>query len=699
MAKASRIVVTRPKITWLTTLILFGDTETAGVLDLTKVGVYRYVEAGARPTLFASQWCHHASDFGELQVQDWYPEFAKQLSYMMSCAERVVFHNAEFDVTVLEAAGVVVPREKIYCTMAQARRHGLPGGLDKLSQIFKIPLELAKIKEGRRLMYLFCKPNKDGWWNTRETHPKEWAEFKVYAGHDVLAAREVYFRCPKWNDDLEAPVYELDQVINRRGFQVDTTFAWWAVQALADSKDALNDSVRDATGGDVERGTQRDKLLAYIMREYGVQLPDLTQATLERRLKDEALPDMLRDLIALRLQSAKVSTSKYATLLKCVNADGRLRGVKVYCGASRTGRWAATKFQSDNQPRQILPEKEIDLAIRAIKSRSLHLVGDHSLSRYASESIRGVVVARPGCKLLVADLANIEGRTTARLAHEEWKLQAFAAYDRGVGHDLYRLAYGEMFGVDPATVEGLNRQIGKVVELFLQYGGSVGAFITGADTYKIDLAVLPSTAWPNIPRGLQIDAQRAWFRAWLDDLTLGLEESVYCTCWALSRLWRLKNPKIVELWDDLERAAKWTTVDGATRQVGILEFSKVGNWLRMKLPSGRYLNYPSPRIEKSTLHFWGVDPYKKQWRWLETRGSKLLENAAQGWSRDILADGMLEAERRELWPVLHVHDEPICEVTPDRRPEELVECLVQVEAHGTPLAAKGFECQRYYKAA
>jgi DNA polymerase bacteriophage-type len=679
-------------------VILYPDTETASTIPL-DYGVFKYAEAGR--ILLTS----HCIDDGPSIVEEWGGDSAAIWRERFDKADQIVFHNAEFDVTMFACCGVEVPIEKVYCTMGQARRHGLPGALEKLCDIFKIPQDQAKVKDSKRLIRLFCIPDKDGNFATSETHPLDWAAFKEYARHDPLATRALHRIMPRWNDELERAIWELDQVMNRRGFAVDTELAWWAVELVENDKASLNNLMAQQTEGAVLKGTQGARLLKYLLSEHGVALPDMTASTLERRLKDESLPQTVRDLISIRMQTARASTAKYKRLLECVNVDGRLRGVKVYCGAARTGRWAATKFQSDNMPRPTLPPEEIALGIRAIKTNTVDLIGQHPLSKYAAEGIRGTVVAKPGRKLLVCDLANIEGRVTTWLAGHWDKLDAFRRYDEGTGPDLYKVAYGRAFNVDSSTVAGMNRQIGKVMELMLGYGGAVGAFITGAETYKIELAAMADACWPTIPRRYQLDALAAFARAWVDGQTFDLTETEWSTCFALSRMWRDANQPVKDYWWELEQAAVCAIGDGGVHQAGVLAFDKQNNWLRMRLPSGRYLCYPSPKITQSKfgpqIRFWGVDPYSKKWSLQKTWGGTLLENAAQAISRDILAEGLLAAEAAQLYPVLHVHDEIVCEVPCDSvlTAADLTTCMIGRPdwADELPLAAKAFETERYYK--
>jgi DNA polymerase len=699
-------------------VVLYLDTETRSPLSLKTAGLHKYSE---QVEIVLVQW---AIDDRPVHVEYvLHNGLSADFWVALTNADLVVAHMAEFDRTMLNSVywGYAWTNLPWYCTVSQARRHGLPGTLDKLCAIFNVPQDEAKLKEGRAAMLLFCKPLKapkdhdtttgtlpgiedasGHRWATKETHPREWATYLDYARLDIVAMRRLHRVMPKWNDDYEAPIWRLDQKINSRGFAVDVAFAQAAVSELAKVKADLAEATLAATHGAVQSATQVDALIRHILAEYDVDLPDLQAATIERRLADTNLPDEVRELLALRQQSSKTSTGKYKALLNTVSSDGRLRGTKAYCGAARTRRWAGKVFQPDNLPRRSpdIEQDEIDACIEATKLGVLDLVSTQPVTKMLSNAVRGVLVAPPGRKLLVGDFANIEGRGVAWLAGEEWKLAAFEDYDRGDGPDLYKTAYAAAFNVDPADVDKFQRQIGKVLELMMGYGGGVGAFITGSITYKIDLGQMADLAWPNIPAWARVEAQKAWAWARDEGRTYGLTQHVYQTCDALKRLWRAAHPRIAQFWTDLETATRLTVMTGRPTTAGRLGFSKAGTWLKMHLPSGGYLSYPGARYEHGKLSYLGVNPYSRQWSRIFTYGGKVAENATQAFARDLLCEAMLDADRDDFDLVGHVHDEIIAEE--DAGGRELDDLLVhltrpRVWAPGLPLAAAGFECTRYRK--
>lgn len=634
-------------------------------------------------------------------------------------------HQSYFDRTQTNADVVLkrrIPLERWRCTMTLALAHGLPGGLDKLCEIFNVDEDKRKLK-GKEFIHLFCKPNKKGEYNDRHSHPAEWKEFLTYATQDIPAMQEVHRKCPKWNyggkgavAQRETRLWFLDQRINDRGFAVDTDFARHAVRATTAEKKRLANRTAEITEGVVERTTQRDMLLGYLLLEYGVSLPDLKADTIERRLEDPELPEFVKELLRIRLQASKASTSKYKRILE-MEVGGRMYGTLQFCAANRTGRWGGRGFQPQNQPRPTHKFHEIEMAIEAFKAECEDMMlepppdcppdklDNYTIMAYASSAIRSVIVAAPGKKLVVSDLSNIEGRKLAWLAGEEWKLDAFRKFDRGEGPDLYKVAYARSFNIDPNDVEDDSdeRQIGKVQELALGYQGGVNAYVTMSATYGVDLDAMAAKAWDTIPAIARRDAQGVYAWATQQKRTLGLSERVYVVCEALKSLWRAAHPETVLLWEMTEIAAKNAILNpGVKFEAGKLSFIRDGAWLYMRLPSGRLLCYPHPKVEGNKISYMGVNVYNKKWHRIYTYGGKLIENADQASSRDVMADAMPRAEEAGYTLVLDVHDELMAEVDADREDlndKGLSQVLSTNSAWnlGLPLAAKGMTTLRYRK--
>jgi DNA polymerase len=597
--------------------------------------------------------------------------------------------------------------------------HGLPGSLQKLCAIFKLPESQSKSSGGKNLIDIFCKPRKDGKYNDRHSHPKEWSEFLGYGAQDVIAMRHIYHKVPKWNATPRMwSMWALDFRMNHRGVAMDLKLAAGAVEATTRAKRTLAArtaklSKIQASGleGDesaVEATTQRDRLLAY-MADFGVNLPDLTADTVERRLEDESLPEHIKELLRIRQKASKASTAKYQRVLN-QHVDGRLFNLLVFCGAMRTGRWAGRTLQPQNLPRPKHEKWDIAHAIERFQNGTIESYAPDDVLGLASSALRGLIIAPPGRRLVTADLANIEGRFMAWVSGEDWKIAAYAAYDRGEGPDLYKVAYARPFRIDPNDIadEGdWRRQVGKVMELALQYYGGVGAFCSMAETYGLRLEELAATAWPTIPLDIKRQSQQLWAKAIKRRRTYGLEERIWVVCQSLVSMWRDAHPMVVAFWSALDSAIKDAIRSPGKRfKAGDrISVDRIGNWLRIKLPSGRYLNYPAPRIRTdgryTSRSFIGVDPYTKQWGRIFTYSGKDAENVCQGGCADILMDGLLAADEAGYNPVLSVHDEGITEPPDEDKYNDkgLSKLLVESSlwADGMPMAAKGRTSYRYSK--
>lgn len=693
---------------------LYFDCETFSECDLFKAGTHAYAEA-ASTEITVAQW---AVDDGEPVVVDCTHADAHafggplgQLRYLLLHPDvEIVAHNSAFDRTLLRHCwGLGIPPERWRDTMIKAYAHGLPGSLEKVGTVLGLEADQAKDKRGRELIQLFCKPrpkNHKLRRATRETHPQEWAEFLEYSRQDIVAMRAIDQKLPAWNyrpGHIELALWHLDQRINDRGFAVDTDLARAAIEAVKDAQADLKEDLVEATDGVLTSASRRDQMLAYILAEYGVSLPDMKADTLRRRMEDPELPDAVKLLMGIRLEATKTSTAKYNSLLRAVSADGRLRNTMQFAGAQRTARWAGRMFQPQNMPRPDMEAEDIDLGIEALKGGCADILGD--VMRLTSNAVRGCIIAPPGKKLCIADLSNIEGRGLAFLAGERWKLKAFAEFDQGTGADLYILAYARAFNVSPADVIKYQRQIGKVMELGLGYEGGVAAFLTFAAVYNMDLDELADAVWATASREALEAA--AGMLAWVKKQkrsTFGLSDRVYIACELLKRAWRDAHPNTEALWAAAGAAVREAIASpGQTYSIGQHLKARVdGAWLRIRLPSGRYLCYTQPQVDdKGQISYMGVDQYTRQWKRVKTYGGKLVENATQAFARDIMAANMPTIENAGYEIVLSVHDELLTETpdTDDFTAEGLSALLAAVPpwAQGIPLAAAGFETTRYRK--
>ena len=651
----------------------FFDLETFSTTPI-KHGSYRYAEDCE---ILLVAW---ARDGERVRVTDLTvsPDLKAELDALQSMvdeADRVVIHNSMFDRTVLRQHGVHIPVEKIVDPMVVAFQHALPGSLEKLCELLSVPRDLAKDKDGKKLIHLFCKPlpkNRKLRRATRETHPDEWSRFIEYARLDVDAMRAVLARLPRWNDCAgERLLWRLDQDTNDLGFRVDTELADAAMRAFRRAGGALASSAARITDGDVTSTTQRARMLAWLSKERGFEIGDMRAKTVEKALEDAALDPVVRELLENRKEAAATSPSKYQALLGSVCRDGRLRGTIQYAGAARTLRDSGRIYQPQNLPRcpDWFGAEAQEATVAAFKADCEDLLYDDVVDR-CSYAIRGCIVAEPGNKLVIADLANIEGRVLAWLAGEHWKTEAFSAYDRGEGHDLYKITAGRILGKSPEDITKAERQNpGKISELAGGYGGSVGAY------RKMGGAALEAMS---------------------DDEILGIV-----------RPWRGAHKATVNFWYDLERAAR-AAIENPDKAyvVRLVQFETRRDpggtpWLLMRKPNGRFLCYRNPAIEDGEIGYEGTNQYTRKWERLRTYGGKLTENLCQAVARDVFKTGSLRAAEAGYRIVLPVHDELVCEV-PDST-EWGAEGMSEIMARpiswatGLPLAAEGFSSYRYRK--
>ena len=654
----------------MTTLYL--DLETFSETPI-KQGAHRYAE-DAEVLLVA-----YAFDDEPVQVLDTSDDWASakgRVQMLIDTADEVVIHNSAFDRTVLRHSGVHVPLDKIEDTMVLALMHSLPASLGTLCDVLGVPSDKAKDKDGKKLINLFCKPrpkNVKLRRATRETHPDEWQRFVEYARLDVDAMRSVRGRLPRWNYTAsERELWRFDQDVNDRGIAVDTDLARSALRAFERATRSLAARADNLTGGAVGSATQRAAFLSHMREAHGLDMADMTGATVTRLLREDVTPEV-RELLEIRQQAAATSPAKYKALTGAASSDGRLRGTIQFCGAARTGRDAGRIFQPQNLPRtpDWFDGEVQEITIAAFKADAEDIIWDNISDRCAM-SVRGSMMASTAMKLCIADLSNIEGRVLAWLAGEDWKIEAFKAYDRGDGPDLYKVTAGRILAKDPYTVTKGERQTqGKVPELAGGYGGGLGAY-------------------------------RKMGGKVFDDMS---DEAIG----AIVQAWRKAHPATTRFWYNVEGACRSAIRNpGDSFDVrGLIRFDQADGpdgvpYIRCRLPSGRYLCYRNMHISESgSILYEGMNQYTRKWELLETYYGKLVENIVQAVARDVFMTGMRRAELSGYPVVLRVHDELVCEVpdVPEFTHERLADMMATNPSWSTglPLAAAGFEALRYRK--
>lgn len=590
----------------------------------------------------------------------------------------VVAHNAPFELAIWNE--IMVPRygwpplkpEQVQCTMAMAYAMALPGSLENASAA--VGIEERKDQAGRRVMLQLSKPREvkpDGtivWWDDAAKLEKLYA----YCKQDVEVERQLHRRLLSLSKS-EAALWQLDYRINQRGVFVDREAVDRAIQMVQQEQARLNAEMHRVTGGAVSTCNAVGQLGDWI-KYRGVSMPGVAKADVLDAL-DGDLPVEVRAALNLRREAAKSSTAKLKGMLDRASADGRVRGMFQYHGAS-TGRWAGRGIQLHNLPRPALDQPDIEDAIAHIGDRDYIDLMHGSPLDVVSSCLRSFITAAPGHDLIAADFANIEGRVLAWLAGEEWKLQAFRAFDAGFGPDLYLVAAAVLYRkpVESFTKKSPERQPGKTCELAFGFQGAVGA----------------------------------WRK--MESAAVGMPEFSDDQINEFKDLWRGKHAMIVKFWYALEDAAMQAVLNaGRTFTVRSIKFKVKGSFLWCQLPSGRLLCYPYPRVEitttdwgkdKDTVTYMGENTLTRKWERCKTYGGKLAENITQAVARDVLAEAMTRLGDEQV--VMHVHDEIVVEV-PSNAPKERQNAIeyeikqVPTWATGLPIAVEGWRGKRYRK--
>ena len=538
---------------------LFIDVESYCDQDLKAVGVYKYAET-AKVILVA-----YSVDGGNVAVWDraYAPTPPADLIEAMTACDTATSHNAQFERVVMSGPAQAnlpqIPLTKWRCSMAQASSHALPAGLDELCEVLNLPSDQAKSKDGKKLIRLFCGPqpaNRKIQHPTKQTHPDEWERFVEYCRQDVVALIAIDNLLPIWNWNASAIAeWHLNQVINDRGFKVDRELTKAAAAGAVVEKARIGERFRELTNGAVDRPSLRAQFLNYLNTTYALGIEDTTTATFQALLDKGVDNPVVAELLNLSMRGNKSSTAKYATLDEMTQNDGRFRGPLQFCGAGRTRRDAGRGFQGQNLPSRGLPKQEAtDAFIEQIKAGTYDFSNPQTM-RLASAALRGCIVPSAGNQLLIADLANIEGRLVAFLAGETWKIEAFKEYDKGTGPDLYNVTACSIVGGDPWNLpKSIRNSFGKVPELALGYQGGVAGIQQFAKGYGVKFAdhwtTIQEKLAPQQIEWAQDSAKKAWAKRRM--VEMGISEIEWTASEAVKLAWRHKHPKVKQIWQDLE---------------------------------------------------------------------------------------------------------------------------------------------------
>ncbi len=637
------------------------DIETFSSANLQKCGVYRYAESDDFEILLFG----YSVDGGAVQVVD------------LACGEKIPKEiiNALMDNSVTKwAFNAMFERVCLSkwlrltdyldptswkCSMIWSAYMGLPLSLEGVGAV--LGLEKQKLTEGKDLIKYFCtpcSPTKSNGGRVRNL-PKhdmdKWERFKAYNLRDVEAEMSIQQRLSKfplpeniWSE------YRLDQKINDRGIAIDMAFVKQAVKMDEKSREKLMALMQDITNLENPNSVQQMKEW---LADNGLETDSLGKKAVAEMLK--TAPEPLGTVLELRQQLAKSSIKKYTSMENAVCNDGRARGMFQFYGANRTGRFSGRLIQLQNLPQNHMPDLEQARAlVRSGNFDALTLLYD-SIPEVLSELIRTAFIPQEGMKFIVADFSAIEARVIAWLAGEKWRIDVFQN-----GGDIYCASASQMFNV-PVEKNGVNghlRQKGKIAELALGYGGSVGALKS------------------------------------MGALEMGIEEE---ELQPLVTAWRQSNPNITKLWWDVDRSVKTCVKQKTPTDTHGIKFIYQSGMLFIVLPSGRRLAYVKPLMGVNmfggeSVTYEGVGGTKK-WERIESYGPKFVENIVQAISRDILCHAVQTLKNCSI--VAHVHDEIIIEADMRMSLSTICEQMARTPtwAKGLLLSADGYECQFYQK--
>ena len=637
------------------------DIETYSDISLPDCGVHRYVSSEQFEILLFA----YSIDEGEIQVIDLasgekMPEEVMDL--LMDDSVIKTAFNAAFERTCINRYfGLSLPPEVWRCTAVQSAILALPLSLEGVGEA--LSLDKKKMSEGKELIRFFCMPCKATKANGGRTRnlpsdaPEKWEQFKTYCKRDVDVEMQIRKKLKNYPiPDREQVLYCMDQRINDRGIRVDTQMVSQAIACDLLYKEAAAKRAYELSG--LENPNSVSQLKGWLS-DKGIEVDSLAKDTVTELVgKTEG---EVSELLKLRLAMSKTSVKKYEAIERAV-CDGRVHGLLQFYGANRTGRWAGRHVQIHNLPQNHM--EDLELARSLVKEGRFDLVEllYPSTPEVLSELIRTAFVAKPGCRFIISDFSAIEARVLAWMSGEAWRLRVFSTHGK-----IYEASASAMFGVPIEEIGKTSplRQKGKIAELALGYGGSVGALVSmGATKMGLSEEELPD----------------------------------------LVSQWRLANPHITEFWWKVDAAAFKAVKERCTVQMDRLLFEYRSGILFIYLPSGRKLSYVKPRLElnrfgREGITYEGVGESKK-WTRIETYGPKMVENIVQAVSRDILAEAMLRLEKARFDIVMHVHDEVVLEVPEGVSSVEEVNELMAVNPSwtmGLPLKAAGFESVFYKK--
>lgn len=630
------------------------DIETYSSTNLNQTGVYRYADSDDFELLLFG----YATDFGPVKVVDLTqgekipPQIIEALDNPNIIKSAF---NAQFErVCLSRYVGHCLKPAGWHCSRVWSATLGLPLSLRDVGSVLGLPRQ--KITAGKELVRYFCTPCKPTKANQNRTRnfpyhaPDKWQQFKQYNQRDVEVEMEITQKLERFPvPQNEWENYWMDQNINDRGIRIDQQLVNNAIKCQNVFHDQYLQTAKKLTG---LANPNSPLQLKDWLHQQGVKTDSLSKASVTQLL--QTTTGKVHQVLALRQLLSKSSVKKYQAMQKAMCQDGRVHGLLQFYGANRTGRWAGRLVQVQNLPRNSMPDlEEARELVKQGNVPALAMLYD-SVPDVLSQLIRTAFIPSKNHHFYVADFSAVEARVIAWLSNEKWRQESFAKNE-----DIYCASASQMFGV-PVVKHGINgelRQKGKIAELALGYGGSIGALKAMGAT-KLGLTD--------------------------DELPL------------LVQMWRNASPHIVQFWWDVDKAAKECIKTHLPQTTHGMKFIYRSGCMFLRLRSGRYLCYPQPKIGinrfgSESITFMGNNTVKK-WDRIETYGAKLVENIVQATSRDLLAGTMRRLETAGNPVVMHIHDEAVIDAPTDRSLDTIVKIMTEVPdwADGLILNAAGF---------
>ena len=660
------------------------DIETYSSIDLTKSGVYKYIQNDFEILLIAYAYDDEEIKIIDLKNNEKIPEKLKE-DILDENIIKTAF-NANFERVCLSKYFNTYLSPKMFrCTQVHALYLGLPHGLENVAKSLR--LKEQKLEEGKSLIRFFNKrENLDLLTSNNENIKKgevlkKYEEFKKYCINDVRVERSIRKILEKVKlPESEQKLWQLDQEINDRGVLVDSKLLNNAIYYDNYFKNILIEKLKTITN--INNPKSNNQMKDYL-NSLGLNVNSLSKESVESLLNSDEVKknphyEKIKEVLHLRKMLNKTSTKKYESMKRCMCDDERIRGLFQFYGANRTGRWAGRLVQVQNLPQnkinnlEQVREKIRNDIIKDFPSRkkefnknlNLNLYNNENLSSLLSQLIRTTFIPKKNHRFIIADFSAIEARIIAYLSNEKWRIDVFNTHGK-----IYEASASKMFKVDidEITKESELRQKGKIAELALGYQGGVKALVS-MGAYNMNLC-----------ESELIEIVKAF---------------------------RSSNPNIVKLWNNAQKAFIEAVKNKSVVHIDKnISFIYEGNILFIKLPSGRRLSYIRPKIDydnifnKYIITYEGIDPTTKKSKRLTTYGGKLVENIVQAIARDVLGEAMMNLRNKGFNIVMHVHDEIVLEVENGvSSVEEVCEIMCKENKYlkGLKLKADGFE-SKYYK--